>query len=179
MSEARTLTLSQTQACNVIASRLSSAVTPTNHDQGKVPPSARWFATTHWSVVLAAKNGDSPTAANALEKLCRTYWQPLYAYIRREGHDATEAQDLTQEFFARLLERNYLGRLQHQRGKFRSFPSNVPQTLSFGATTQGPSPEARRRTTIHFAGSAVRGSGLLARTRGRPVASNQFPRAGS
>jgi RNA polymerase sigma-70 factor (ECF subfamily) len=81
----------------------------------------QWFATTHWSVVLAAKQDDSSKAAVALEKLCRTYWPPLYAYIRRDGQDATEAQDLTQEFFARLLARDYLQQLRHQEGKFRSF----------------------------------------------------------
>ena len=80
-----------------------------------------WFATTHWSVVLAAKQDDSSEATIALEKLCRAYWRPLYAYIRRNGHDATEAQDLTQEFFARLLARDYLQHLDHQKGKFRSF----------------------------------------------------------
>jgi RNA polymerase sigma-70 factor (ECF subfamily) len=56
-----------------------------------------------------------------LETLCATYWPPLYAYIRRDGRDATEAQDLTQEFFARLLARDYLQHLHHQEGKFRSF----------------------------------------------------------
>jgi RNA polymerase sigma-70 factor (ECF subfamily) len=80
-----------------------------------------WFLTTHWSVVLAAKTGDAQRADEALEKLCRTYWPPLYAYIRRAGHDATEAQDLTQDFFARLLARDYLQKLHHQEGKFRSF----------------------------------------------------------
>jgi len=83
--------------------------------------SAQWFATTHWSVVLAAKQSDSSQAVAALEKLCRAYWRPLYAYIRRDGHDATEAQDLTQEFFARLLARDYLQHIRHQDGKFRSF----------------------------------------------------------
>ena len=82
---------------------------------------AQSFVTTHWSVVLAAKQGSSAEAAAALEKLCRSYWRPLYAYIRRERHDATEAQDLTQEFFARLLEKDFLSHLHHQRGKFRSF----------------------------------------------------------
>jgi len=81
----------------------------------------KWFATTHWSVVLAAKEGEASEAAGALEKLCRTYWPPLYAYIRRDGCDKTEAQDLTQEFFARLLSRDYLQQLRHQEGKFRSF----------------------------------------------------------
>jgi len=80
-----------------------------------------WFATTHWSVVLAAKQDDVAEKAAALEKLCRTYWPPLYAYIQRDGHDATEAQDLTQEFFARLLAREYLQRVEHEKGKFRTF----------------------------------------------------------
>src|SRR6185369_10718538 len=56
-----------------------------------------------------------------MEKLCRAYWAPLYAYIRRDGQDATEAQDLTQDFFARLLAKDYLQQLRHQEGKFRSF----------------------------------------------------------
>lgn len=81
----------------------------------------QWFASTHWSVVLAAKNGESPRASEALEQLCRTYWPPLFAFIRREGHREAEAKDLTQEFFLRLIERDYLQHLKHQRGRFRSF----------------------------------------------------------
>ena len=80
-----------------------------------------WFASTHWSVVLTARNGEAPRAGEALEQLCRTYWPPLYAFIRREGHDENEAKDLTQEFFLKLIERNYLQHLKHQRGRFRSF----------------------------------------------------------
>jgi len=64
---------------------------------------------------------DSSEADAALEKLCRAYWRPLYAYFRRDGQDAAEAQDLTQEFFARLLVKDYLQNLRHQEGKFRSF----------------------------------------------------------
>jgi RNA polymerase sigma-70 factor (ECF subfamily) len=79
------------------------------------------FATTHWSVVLAAREAHSSQAATALETLCRTYWPPLYAFIRREGHGVEDAQDLTQEFFARLVEKDWLNHLHHQRGKFRSF----------------------------------------------------------
>ena len=79
------------------------------------------FATTHWSVVLAAQAVHTPHAAEALEKLCRTYWYPLYAYVRREGASAADAQDLTQEFFARLLEKNYLGQVAREKGRFRSF----------------------------------------------------------
>jgi len=86
-------------------------------------PSSRgeWFATTHWSVVLAAREGDADTAREAMERLCRMYWPPLYAFIRREGHGEAEAQDLTQEFFLRLIDRDILQRLRHQQGKFRSF----------------------------------------------------------
>jgi hypothetical protein len=69
------------------------------------PSTGQWFATTHWSVVLAAREFDSPDRISALEKLCRTYWRPLYVYARRKGHGPEQAQDLTQEFFARLLER--------------------------------------------------------------------------
>ena len=85
------------------------------------PPKAQWFTTTHWSVVLTAGQGDSPQTAEALEKLCRTYWYPLYAYVRRQGNSPHDAQDLTQEFFARFLARNYLGAVQREKGKFRSF----------------------------------------------------------
>ena len=79
------------------------------------------FATTHWSVVLQAGELDSPNTSEALAQLCRTYWYPLYAYVRRKGYPAHDAQDLTQEFFARLLARNYLGGVERRKGKFRSF----------------------------------------------------------
>jgi RNA polymerase sigma-70 factor (ECF subfamily) len=79
------------------------------------------FATTHWSVVLAAGDPSSPAARSALETLCRTYWYPLYAYVRRQGHGPEDAQDLTQEFFARLLAADYLARVDRHKGKFRSF----------------------------------------------------------
>jgi DNA-directed RNA polymerase specialized sigma24 family protein len=79
------------------------------------------FATTHWSVVLEAGRNDSPRATEALEQLCRQYWYPLYAFVRRYGHDLHTAQDLTQEFFRKLLEKNYLGIADRRRGKFRWF----------------------------------------------------------
>src|SRR5687767_11109651 len=94
---------------------------PTRQLEAAALAPARWFATTHWSVVLSAREAQSPDAAEALDRLCRTYWPPVFLYIRRRGHSAAEAEDLTQEFFARLLERNYLDRLQHRDGKFRSF----------------------------------------------------------
>ena len=94
-----------------------------NPEAGPVSASASpgIFATTHWSVVLAAGQRDSPQTAAALEKLCRTYWYPLYAYVRRRGSGSEDAQDLTQSFFARLLERDLLSRASPQRGRFRSF----------------------------------------------------------
>ena len=81
----------------------------------------RWFATTHWSVVLSAGQEDSPRASEALEKLCRSYWPPLYGYVRRWGRGPEEAQDLTQAFFAKLLQKNFWARADRQKGRFRSF----------------------------------------------------------
>jgi RNA polymerase sigma-70 factor (ECF subfamily) len=81
----------------------------------------RVFATTRWSVVLAAGAGDSPPARQALETLCRAYWYPIYAYVRRKGHAPEEAQDLTQEFFALLIARDDLRLADRHKGKFRGF----------------------------------------------------------
>jgi RNA polymerase sigma factor (sigma-70 family) len=78
------------------------------------------FATTHWSVVLAAQ-GSSPAADEALEKLCRTYWRPIYSFVRREGRGIEDAQDLTQSFFARLLERRDLESVRREKGRLRSY----------------------------------------------------------
>jgi RNA polymerase sigma factor (sigma-70 family) len=79
------------------------------------------FRTTHWSIVLAAGRRSTAGASDALAALCRTYWYPLYAYVRRQGHSPDDAQDLTQDFFARLLEKNIAARADRTRGKFRSF----------------------------------------------------------
>ena len=84
-------------------------------------PPRQSFATTHWSVVLSAVDTSAPGAQAALESLCRAYWYPLYTYVRRQGHSPEDAQDLTQEFFARFLERKYFQRADRQRGQFRSF----------------------------------------------------------
>jgi DNA-directed RNA polymerase specialized sigma24 family protein len=80
-----------------------------------------YFATTHWTAVLAAGRRSTPQSDVALEELCRTYWYPLYAYVRRQGHSKEDAEDLTQAFFARFLERNYLEKLDSEKGKFRAF----------------------------------------------------------
>ena len=88
---------------------------------GLNPAAQAQFATTHWSLVVAARDRTSPQAREALATLCRTYWYPLYAFIRRQGYSADQAQDLTQEFFARLLEKDFLSMVDREKGKFRSF----------------------------------------------------------
>jgi RNA polymerase sigma-70 factor (ECF subfamily) len=81
----------------------------------------RAFVTTHWSVVLSARDKASPQAAEALEKLCRAYWYPLYAHVRWLGYSPHDAEDLTQEFFVRLLRNDVLDAVERERGRFRSF----------------------------------------------------------
>ena len=78
------------------------------------------FTTTHWSVVLQAQ-GESPAAQEALEKLCRTYWWPLYGFVRRNGYQPEEAQDLTQGFFQLLLERRDFDAVRREKGRLRSY----------------------------------------------------------
>ena len=79
------------------------------------------FASTQWSLVIAAGRQSSPAAKDALALLCKAYWAPLYAYVRRRGYSVADAQDLTQEFFTRLIEKNYLKSATPDRGRFRSF----------------------------------------------------------
>ncbi len=94
---------------------------PSSEFRPLTTPAGRVFVTTHWSVVLRAREKDSPDSQAARERLCRTYWAPLYAYIRRSGHKVEDAQDLTQEFLSRFLQGDGLDHLEDQRGKFRSF----------------------------------------------------------
>ena len=79
------------------------------------------FVTTHWSAVLCAGETESLQARQALEELCRAYWYPLYAYVRRRGYSPPDAQDLTQEFFAHMLARRWLARADQAKGRFRTF----------------------------------------------------------
>jgi DNA-directed RNA polymerase specialized sigma24 family protein len=93
-------------------------------DRTEEEPAARSaadFATTHWSVVLAAGDSASPDSNEALEKLCQTYWYPLYAFVRRDGHAPEDAKDLTQAFFERFLEKHYVKAVLQERGRFRTF----------------------------------------------------------
>ena len=97
-------------------------MTSTDPQQDAIPNAAANFTPTHWSVVLAAAGrADSTHARDALEKLCRNYWLPIYVFVRRQGHGPHDAQDLTQEFFARLLEKNFLAGVHREKGRFRSF----------------------------------------------------------
>lgn len=91
---------------------------PTREPEAASP---RVFATTHWSVVLAAGQGESVPAQHALETLCRAYWYPIYAYVRRKGYRPEEAQDLTQEFFAHLIAKDDFRLADRNKGKFRGF----------------------------------------------------------
>jgi len=84
-------------------------------------PGPGHFATTRWSIVLAAGARQTPVGSQALQTLCESYWYPLYAYVRRRGLDAHEAQDLTQDFFAHLLDSEAVGVASPERGRFRSF----------------------------------------------------------
>ena len=102
------------------AFRLLPPVVPLDSSDG-VPSGQASFDTTRWSVVTAAGDRLSPNAAAALETLCRAYWYPLYAYVRRRGLSPLDAQDVTQEFFCRLIGKNYLESVDRSRGSFRSF----------------------------------------------------------
>jgi RNA polymerase sigma factor (sigma-70 family) len=94
----------------------------TSQPSTQIPGSpADIFATTRWTVVLSAGRRSSPQSEQALAELCRTYWYPLYAYVRRQGHSREDAEDLTQAFFARFLERNCLERVSSDQGRFRAF----------------------------------------------------------
>jgi RNA polymerase sigma-70 factor (ECF subfamily) len=95
-------------------------VTSVSADDSTAQNGAVAFTTTHWSVVLEAQ-GDSPAAQEALEKLCRTYWRPIYSFLRRQGVGQEEAEDLTQGFFALLLERRDLSTVRKEKGRLRSY----------------------------------------------------------
>lgn len=96
-------------------------MTPAEPKAGGAVAQNATFATTHWSVVVSAGQPQAPQAAQALETLCRTYWYPLYAYVRRRGYGPEDAQDLTQGFFADLLGRDFLRNVAPKNGRFRSF----------------------------------------------------------
>src|SRR5277367_5991563 len=98
-----------------------SSMPSSSGEEAALPMGNGRFATTHWSVVLRASDSRNPESAEALEKLCRAYWYPLYAFVRGTGQGPEEARDLTQEFFARFLEKKWLNDADPQRGRFRTF----------------------------------------------------------
>ena len=96
-------------------------MSPVNPARDDSSGTSRGFHTTHWTLVLTARERDGTVGQEALASLCSTYWYPLYAFIRRQGSSPHEAEDLTQEFFFRFLERHALESVQPAPGKFRSF----------------------------------------------------------
>jgi RNA polymerase sigma-70 factor (ECF subfamily) len=106
--------------------------------------------TTHWSVVLTAAHQDTTRARAALEQLCQTYWPPMYAYVRRRGFSPADAQDLTQGFFAQLLEHNAVATVSREKGRFRSF---LLASLNHFLCNEGDKARAQKRDvrkTISF-----------------------------
>lgn len=96
--------------------------TPLSLPQSSPEVDRMGFGATRWTLVMAAARGnESARAAEALAELCQTYWYPLYAFLRRRGHPTHEAEDLTQAFFARLLDRDFLATIDRQKGKFRAY----------------------------------------------------------
>ena len=96
-------------------------ITPSGTPPGRTEWGGGNFNTTHWSVVMMAGQDSSPAAAAALEQLCRTYWYPLYAYCRRQGHGQADGEDLTQQFFTVFLTKNSFAAATPDRGRFRNF----------------------------------------------------------
>src|SRR5947209_16988388 len=102
--------------------RKSFSVSAASHDSADNSPAMpERFDTTHWSVVNAAGGTSATSSGRALEELCRSYWYPLYAYVRRQGNNSDDAKDLTQEFFAKFLEKESFKLADRERGRFRSF----------------------------------------------------------
>lgn len=91
------------------------------------------FALTRWSIVLAAGDSTNPKSYEALSELCQSYWRPLYSFVRRKGHSPADAHDLTQGFFTRLLENNFLGTASPERGRFRSYLLGAMKNFMFDA----------------------------------------------
>ncbi len=105
-------------------------------------PGSGCFAVTHWSMVLRAGKAEAPGATEALEKLCRAYWYPVYAWIRSKGHGAEAAQDLAQEFFASLLRRDSLAGVDREKGRFRTF---LIRSIQYFLTDQHRAETAAKR----------------------------------
>lgn len=115
---------------------------------GAHSPAPAIFATTRWSVVLAASGQSAGESATALEWLCATYWYPLYAYLRRDGHERHTAQDLTQSFLSHLLQDSRLGKVHPDKGRFRSFL--LASLKNFCANERRKAQRLKRGAEFHF-----------------------------
>ena len=114
----------------------------TNGQTMHTPPGPSRFPTTRWTLVVAAGDPQRKEARSALADLCENYWYPLYAYLRRRGYAPDAAQDLTQEFFVRVLEGRYLDRADPEKGRFRSF---ILTSLKFFVADEGDRQRALKR----------------------------------
>lgn len=118
--------------------------------------------TTQWSQVLAARDGNDSEARRALESLCQTYWQPLYAYIRRQGSDPEEARDLTQAYFAEFLDKDFLSHVDPEKGRFRAFLlASLRNFLSKQRDTERTLKRGGNVTTLSIDVEAAEGSYAL------------------
>jgi RNA polymerase sigma-70 factor (ECF subfamily) len=108
---------------NLVGDGENTSMSRSEPKPSECPPASRKFATTHWSLVVAAGRNSSPQSKEALASLCGTYWYPLYACVRSQGFAPHDAQDLTQDFFARLLARNDFAAADRTKGRFRSYLS--------------------------------------------------------
>jgi RNA polymerase sigma-70 factor (ECF subfamily) len=114
----------------------------TNGETFHTLPGSSQFPTTRWTLVVAAGDPHRKEARSALVSLCENYWYPLYAYLRRRGYPTDQAQDLTQEFFVRVLEGRYLDRADPEKGRFRSF---ILTSLKFFVADEEDRHRARKR----------------------------------
>src|ERR1700734_1952912 len=113
-----------------------------NGDTFHTLPGSSQFPTTRWTLVVAAGDPRRKESRSALVSLCESYWYPLYAYLRRRGYPTDEAQDLTQEFFVRLLAGRYLDRADREKGRFRAF---ILTSLKFFVADEGDRDRAKKR----------------------------------
>ena len=139
------------------------------------PTGPQQFRTTHWSVVLAAGRPSSPQARDALSSLCQVYWYPLYAYIRRKGRSPADAQDLTQEFFAWLLEKNLAGKADRSPRPVPIVPAHVARSLPGKALASRRHTKTRRRTRRPIARSRRRREPLHFGARARADRRDDLP----
>src|SRR3954466_2651771 len=128
--------------CNLLASDSLCSVANMNDRTMHTLPGSPQFPTTRWTLVVAAGDPHRKEARSALVSLCEAYWYPLYAYVRRRGYPADQAQDLTQDFFIRALEGRYLDRADPDKGRFRAF---ILPSLKFFLSDEGDRGRAKKR----------------------------------